>query len=350
MNMEETTQNEIEASSAEESVQEAGTEGTKEIVEQPASSPAPKKVNKHHLAKSKLAEAETRIKSTDEEIEACLAKIDEDMQRFKGVESRFFDQTLKPAQTMLKNLGATDRVLESTPAPKVDLNDPDIEAVEIKPISSGAFKGLMLGLTSGIVALGGWCYMATQALGLPLIPQKLPDMERWTRVLEWTSQKIGQGANVAVGLTALVLAVLVIVWFVYWLTKTLTAGSNLKKAVRIEEDTEFYCTKKGECKAQMENVREHIAHAQKTVEKYDVLLAEQNARLRRALYIEEAEKYDQLHAKTQQDVKTIKHLTTQIERFLETPMAEHGILSQEGIATLEEVNKVANDYVMELYG
>ena len=63
-----------------------------------------------------------------------------------------------------------------------------------------------------------------------------------------------------------------------------------------------------------------------------------------------AEKYDQLHAKTQQDVKTIKRLTTQIERFLETPMAEHGILSQEGIATLEEVNKVANDYVMELYG
>jgi predicted transposase YbfD/YdcC len=192
--------------------------------------------------------------------------------------------------------------------------------------------------------------MATQALGLPLLPEKLPDVPRWTSMLEWTSQTIGQGTNAAVGATVLALLLLLIVYVIYWLTKTFTASSNLKKAEKIEADTEFYCTKKGECKAQMEKVREHIAHAQKTVEKYDILLSEQNARLRRALYIEEVDAYDQLHAKTQQDVKAIKRLATQIERFMETPMAEHGILSQEGITTLKEVSKVANDYVLELYG
>ncbi len=42
-------------------------------------------------------------------------------------------------------------------------------------------------------------------------------------------------------------------------------------------------------------------------------------------------------------------LTTEVERFLETPMAEHGILSKEGIEILERTNKAANDHVMELY-
>jgi predicted transposase YbfD/YdcC len=307
------------------------------------------KVNKHDLAKTMLEASQTRIKSTDDEIEACLARIDEDINGFKQVESRFFNTTLQPSQKLLKELGAAERVLDSTPTPTVDLHDPDIQTVEIKPISSGRMNGFMLGLLGGVAALGGWCYTATQSLGLPLLPEKLPDVERWTQVLEWTSQKLGQGSNAVVGATAIVLALIAIIWVIYWLTKTITAGSNLKKAVRIEEDTEFYCSKKGECKGQMEKVREHIAHAKKTIEKYDVLLAEQNARLNRALYIEEVEKYDQLNAKTKEDVKTIKKLAAEVERFMETPMAEHGILSKEGIEILEEVNKAANDHVMALY-
>jgi hypothetical protein len=34
---------------------------------------------------------------------------------------------------------------------------------------------------------------------------------------------------------------------------------------------------------------------------------------------------------------------------METPMAEHGILSQEGIAIFDEAKEAADSYVMALY-
>jgi len=336
---------------AAETVEEVVENGAENGAEKkPAPAPAPKKLKKHDRAKAKVAEAQQKILSTDEEIEACMKKIDEDLEDFKAVEARFVETTLQPAQKVLTELGAADRVLESVPAPKVDLEDPEVENVEIKKLSSGRLSGLTWGLIGGVVALAGWCYTATQALGLPLLPEKLPDMERLNAALAWTAKQLGQGENVAVGAVIVGGGVLVTVGAIYGIITALRGSKNLKVAEKIEADTEFYCTKKGECKSQMEKVREHIAHAKKTIEKYEVLLGELNARLKRALFIEEADNYDQLHAKTKEDVRKLKKLSHEVERFLETPMAEHGILSKEGVETLEAVNKAANDYVMELYG
>ena len=310
---------------------------------------AAKKIRKHEVAKAKIAQAEETIQSVDAEIEACMKRVDEDLAHFKQAEEALLTQGLRPARKMLKELGVTEKLIESAPAPKVDLNDPELKPVEIQKISSGKGTGLMWGLLGGVAALAGWCYTATQALGLPLVPTKVPDMERINAVLGWTAKQFGQGENVAVGGTIVGISLLVIMGLIYWIVTALRGSSNLKVAEKIETETEFYCTKKGECKEQMKKVREHIANAQKTVEKYEVLLAEQNGALKRAIFIEEAETYDQLHAKTRQTVQTLQHLADEIEAFLETPMAEHGILSKEGIEILERVNKTANDHVMKLY-
>ena len=339
----------VNAEVSAEDVQETKEHERVEEPTQPSATGTSPRMSKLEHARAKVARAEERIGHTDEEIEACLNKIEEDLNGFKQAESHLFDHALHTSQTLLKKIGVGEHVLESVPAPKVDLEDPTLSPVEIRKLSSGTGKGLLWGLLGGIVALGGWCYTATQALGLPLIPGKFPDVERMTQALEWTSGLLGQGKNAALGGTVVVVAILLIMGVIYWLTKTLTAASNLKTATQIEEDTEFYCTKKGECKAQMEKVREHIAHARKMVEKYEALLAEQNAALQRALLIEEPEGYEQLHAKTRQTVQTIQKLTSEIERFLKTPMAESGILSKEGIAILERANKAANDHVLKLY-
>ncbi len=337
-----------------ENVAADGVEAAEEKVVSEATSQKEKaiatKQKKHAIATAKVATAQSRIQNTDEEIEACMARVEEDLSAFKAVQARFFERVLRPSQELLAAVGAKDRIFESVPAPKVDLEDPSLAPVEIVKLSSGTGRGFLYGLLGAVAVVGGWCYAATQALGLPLIPEKFPDVERVTQSLGWVAQLAGQGHNVAVGGTIVGVSAVVVGWGIYALTKALRGSANLKKAEKIEEETEFYCTKKGECKAQMEKVREHIAHAQKTIEKYDVLLAEQNAALQRALFIEEVEKYDQLHTLSQQTVKTIKKLTTEVERFLETPMAEHGILSKEGIEILERTNKAANDHVMELYG
>ena len=326
---------------------EIKTEAVETVTDAPAA-PAPQ-ASKHEVAKAKIAQAQEVLSGVDAEMEACMQRVEEDLSQFKSAEEGLVTQGLRPARQMLQALGVTETLTQSAPAPKVGLEDPELKTVELKKISSGKGSGLMWGLLGGIAALGGWCYTATQALGLELLPTKLPDMERLNATLGWTANQMGQGENVAVGGAIVGVGALALVWLIYWLVTTLRASSNLRVAEKIEADTEFYCTKKGECKEQMKKIREHIGHAQKTVEKYEVLLAELNAGLKRALFIEEAEGYDQLHTKTQHTVKTLQHLADEIDTFLKTPMAEHGILSQEGIEVLERVNKTANDHVMGLY-
>ncbi len=306
--------------------------------------------DKTRQAKTRIAQAESTLKGVDAEIEACFQKVEADLAAFKRAEEILAAEGLRPARRLLNDLGVTDKQIQAVPVPRVDLEDPEVTPVEIRKISSGRLAGLGWGVLGGSVAIGGWCYAATRALGLPLLPDKLPDTERINALLGWTAQQLGQGTNVAVGGAIVVIGVLAVIGLIYWVVTALSASSNLKTAEKIEADTEFYCTKKSECKAQMKRVREHIAHAQKTVEKYTVLLAEQNASLKRALFVEEAEGFDQLHALTRQTVAKLQKLSDEIETFLRTPMAEHGILSKEGVAILERANKAANDHVMALYG
>lgn len=308
-----------------------------------------KKEKKHAIAKARIAQAEETISNVDSQIEECMQRVEADLAQFKLAEEVLVEQGLSPARQMLKTLGVTEKLIQNAPVPKLDLEDPKLQPVEIKRITSGKGGGFMWGLIGGVAALAGWCYAAKQALGLPMMPTKIPDMERIYSVLGWTAKQIGQGENVSVGATVVGISFLLIVWVIYRILTALRGSKNLKVAEKIEADTEFYCTQKEECKEQMKKVREHIAHAQKTVEKYEVLLAEQNASLKRALFIEEVDGYDQLHAKSKATAQALQHLADEIEAFLETPMAEHGILSKEGIEVLERVNKSTEEHIKKLY-
>jgi hypothetical protein len=307
------------------------------------------KKGKHHKAVAKVDQAKQAIEAVDAEIEACMQKVQEDLDHYKDLEHRFVEERLKPGRQMLRELGADEVEIVAAPEPIVDLEDPEVKPVEIGKLSSGRLAGLTYGLLGGIVGLGAWCYTATQALKLPLLPTTFPDMERIHSLLGWTAQQFGQGDNVGVGGSIVGVGFVLIVAILYWITTSIKGTSNLKKAEKIEADTEFYCTKKSECKTQMKKVRDHIAQAQRLIEEYDVLLSEQNARIARARFFEEGETYHHLHARTQEDVRTLKHLATTIERFMETPMSQNGILSHEGIEALEQAKKLAKERVEALY-
>jgi len=308
------------------------------------------KKDKFTLAKSKLEEARKSIAQTDEEIETCLQKIDEDLAAFTQAHERLKHETIEPTRTLMAELGVDDRVMDTlnTP-PVVEADDPSIAPVEVPAISKGIVKSLLIASGGVLVALGGWCYAATQALGLPLLPKKIPDLDRLNRAFAWTAQQFGQGENVAVGSALVLGGTLVIGGLLFGLSRLLRDSKNVRVAQKVEEESAFYCSKKGECKQQMEKIREHIAHAQKTVEMYTVLLDELKARLARARFIEEADTFGALHAKTQKDIETTNRLIAEVTEFLKTPMAQSGVLNKEGIDALEKATGEANKYVMGLY-
>jgi len=305
--------------------------------------------SKLQIAREKIEKAKALTRETREQIEVCMQHIEEDTQALEQIKQEIHTHALKDAEALFETIGVENEKLETVAKSQIGLIDPDDGEVEIKELSSGRFKGFFWALIAMIAAFATWCYIAVSALGLPLIPEKFPDIQRLTQALEWTSQKLGQGANASVGAAVVIAVVLILGWLVYMLLVSMKHAHNLRLADETEEAVSLYCTDKDDCKAKMKIVREHIQNSSKTLVKYKVLLEEQNAKLQRALFIEEAEGYDNLHAKTKEEIATTQTLITALKSLLKTPISEAGILTTEAIETLKRTNKTANDHIMKLY-
>jgi glutaredoxin 2 len=130
---------------------------------------------------------------------------------------------------------------------------------------------------------------------------------------------------------------------------SMRTAKNQRIAAEIEEQAGFYCRKKEECKTMMEQVREHLGALHQTVHKYEVLLAEKNAGLRRALFIEEAKSFDELHDKSREMARDIETMLKELDRLLATPMAKSGMLTEESVEALRHAKRVINDQILRLY-
>jgi len=308
------------------------------------------KRSKLDIAKEKIEKAKTLTAETREQIEVCMKNIDRDIEKLTAQKEALFSSALQPGEALLKEIGAAkEDLLATLPESTVELIDLDEDKVEIKEISSGRFKGFIFALLAGIATFMGWAFASSKALGFSIPPEKIPDLPRLNKMLEWTSAQLGQGSNATIGAAVVIIAILLIMWIIYSMIVSVRASSNLRVAKQTEEAVALYCTNKEECKQKMELVREHIQNSSNTLAKYKVLLEEQNAKMRRALFLEEAEGFEGLHANTKADIATTQHLITEVKKLLEVPISEAGILTTDAIETLKKANKAVNDHIMKLY-
>lgn len=307
------------------------------------------KKSKLAIAKEKIDKAKVLTAETKNQIEECMRNIDADIEVLDAKKQALFETALRPSEALLDSIAAGDTPLDELPSSQVELLDLSEDEVEIKDPSSGRFKGFFWALIAGAGVAGGWCYAVSTSLGLPIPPEKIPDFDRLNKMLEWTSGQLGQGANANIGAAVVIVAVLLVMWIIYAMIVSVRAGSNLRAADKTEEAVQLYCTSKEECKEKMKLVREHVQNSTSLVEKYQVILEEQNAKLKRALYFEDAEEVDGLHANTKEEIATTQHLIADVKKLIATPVSEAGILTADAIEALRKANKAVNDHVMKIY-
>jgi len=325
------------------------TEITEEQIQEEPTQQKPAKRGKLALAKEKIEQAKALTAVTKEQIEECMKNIDTDIEALNGEKKILFETALQPTEKLLEGLGIEESSLVEVPESRVELIDLDEDSVEIRDLSSGRFKGFFWALIAGAATAAGWCYAATSSLGLAPLPEKFPDIERLTKALEWTSGQLGQGNNASIGAAAVITAVLLVMWIVYAIIVSSRSRHNLAVAEQTEEAVGAYCTTKEECKEKMKLVRDHIQNSTHTVKKYTVLLEEQNAKIRRAIFLEEVDSLEGLHANSKADIATTQHLIVEVKKLLEAPISEVGVLTSDAIDTLKRANKSINDHIMKLY-
>lgn len=323
-----------------------------EVIEEKAENPkeaSSAKRNKLAIAKEKIEQAKVVTADTKGQIEECMKNIDADIAVMDTQKQTLFDTALNPGEKLLESLGVEGSLLGALPSSQVELLDLDDEEVDIKELSSGRLKGFFWALIIGLAALAGWCYTAAKALGMTIPPEKIPDLARANKALEWTSEQIGQGANANIGAAVVIVALLLLMWIVYAVVTFSRASKNLRVASETEEAVSLYCASKEECKEKMKLVREHIQNSTSVLSKYTVLLEEQNAKTKRAILVEDVDAFENLHANSKADISNTQHLIAAVKKLLESPVSEEGVLTSEAVESLKQANKSLSDHIVRLY-
>jgi len=300
------------------------------------------------VVQNRVAAAREKVLSAEEQIEECVRNIQNDLAEFENYERESLLPVVEESQRILESIGMEEAAIEPALS-ELELEDAEEPKLRIEDLSSGKGGAFFWGLIAAVATAGGWYAYAVQKAGLPLIPQKLPDLASLSALAGKISLLIQPQEHAPVGAAIVVGSALVVWWLVYMILVSVRSAKNQRLAEEIEEQAGFYCKKKEECKAMMERVREHLGTLRQTVRKYEVLLDEKNAGLRRALYIEEAENYDGLHENSKALAREVETMLKELDRLLATPMAKSGVLTEESVEALRHAKRVINDQILRLY-
>jgi len=296
----------------------------------------------------RVVAAREMVQNTEAEIESCMLGVQQEVEEFERYEQEILEPLIRESKELMERLG--DQGIEIEPAvTEVELEDPEEEKLEIQDLSSGKGGAWFWGLLAGVATVGGWYAYAVQKAGESLIPATVPDLSYFSKLAGKVSLLLGPAENPSVGAAVVIGSALVVWWLVYIILVAMRNAKNQRIAQEVEEQAHFYCQKKEECKSKMEEVREHLHSLKNTLQKYEVLLREKNAGLHRAIFIEEAESFDKLHAKSQEMARELQAMLDELKKLLATPMAQSGVLTQESVEALRHAKRVINDLILRLY-
>jgi len=306
--------------------------------------------NRQKLAQSKVEEAREKVKSAEEEIEICLQNIRNDLEKFGKYEKDILIPVVEEGRSLLKSIGMDEIPAIELPALESEFENHENDTIQIDDLPSGKGSSFFFALLGGIAVLASWFIFAALRSGMPVIPDKIPDLSFLSLLAENISDVLGIGKNPAMGAAVATGTALLFMWIIYAVRVSMRSARNLKQAEKIEEEAGFYCRRKEECRAKMEEVRKHLKSLDQTIRRYEVVLAEKNASLRRAIHIEEnSGDFNSLHEKTKETARETYRMIRSLERLLETPMARAGMLTSQSVEALREAKRMINDMILRLY-
>jgi len=300
-----------------------------------------------------IDEAREMVTKSDNDVRDCMDILNDDLEAYESRKAKLINGNVDITESLLNEI-------EFEPEPINDIgkdslqfaNKEPIKPMRIKTLSSAKFSSFLLAIIFGLASVVGWVYIATEKLGVTLDISKMPSDEIKNQILSWIGGGMTGGEGTPLyGLVILVVTALIVMWIVYAVRVSMRFAKNRKIAHQVNEDAKFYCTKKEECQREMEKISEHIHKVIKILDNYDVLFEEQNAKIKRIIYIEGRLPFHEYHQLSKDYMNETGRLIDSLNRLISTQMAdeEDGSLSIEAIETLEDVTKIQEKYIEKLY-
>ena len=308
------------------------------------------KLKKHDAAVLLVKKAKNMVEDTEKQLDSCKLLLEEDLKSYNEAKEALKQQALDESEVLLKDLGYGNE--EETPEDEVVFEPKEeVPPFEVKDVSSGKFSAFLLALIAAALTFVGLVYLATEKAGITLDVTKIPDQETAKQVLGWYTTLFGGKPDLFLGGAFVVLITFFVFGVVYGIRVATRAKHNLAFAKTQLEEARAYAKHKHNCKEEMDKVDAHMNDAIKTLKTYEVVLGEQNGKLKRILHIEGVkEDIDEYHDNSLREMRDTKMLVGAIKNFIGTSMSEEGRLSGKSTMFLHSAKSKLQKFLDRYYG
>jgi len=284
-------------------------------------------MKKHDAAVLLVTKTRHIINDAEKQMDACQMLLNDDLKAYEEAKEALQSQALNESLVLLEELGYENDGEE-------EVSDVVFESKEDRPpfyvqdVSSGKFGSFVLALIAGAGTLAGFAYFAASKAGITLDLSKAPSPDMLKELAAWYGTLIGGKPDLMIGGGLIAVVTLLIMWIIYGTKVSGKAKRNLAFAKQQLEEAEEYAAYKSNCKEEMDKVDAHINEAIKVLKTYEVVLTEQNGKLKRIIHIEGVKELpSEYHEKSLKEMDDTHTLISAIKNFITTPMSEEGKLS-----------------------
>ena len=307
-----------------------------------------KKLSSHNDIVKRVEATKELAESKYKEYTQAEEKLDEITKDFIEQENKIVDTTVKTSLELLSKLGV-DSLGDERKAISEIKKDNKEQLIKIKKPSKGGAKGLFVGLIGAAATVAGALVYGAQMTNLPLnsatFLQKANLDAIATKYAELINVKGAMPGYALIGASAFVVG-----FILYKLVTTLQKSKNARYANRVEKDTEEFIANLDYKISKLESLGKHLEHIKSVMQKYDIILQEQNAKIRRMLFIEQPEEgVDSLQKASKLEVEKTVLILDELLKLMNTEVNDGVEIREESKERLHSANSVINEVIKKLY-
>ena len=330
-----------------EAKEEINQETNEQIEQKETKESLPVKKTKDEL-KEKLDTTKAKVEETYAKYEALDKELEETIASLIEQENEIIKNSVSTSLELLKELKVDSLDDEEAAIKEIELDNKE-EKIHIKEPSKGVFKGIVLGSIAAAITLGASFVVGAKMSNIAINAQTILDKANWDKVASYFSKLLNINTTPTAGYILIGASTVLVGLIVYKLTTWLQKLKNSKYINKLEQDVEEYSTKLQDKMEKMKELIEHTEHIKQVMQKYDIILQEQNAKIRRMLFIEQPESVDDLQRASKLEVDKTILILDELLKLMNTPVNEGVEITPESKERLKSANSVINEVIKKLY-
>ena len=299
-------------------------------------------LKKHDAAILLVKKAKFLVNDVSNQMCECKTVFDKDLEGYENAKRSLRNNGLDACEFLLSQLCYVSKKSNESENEIIFEPKNNFEILDIQDISRGKITAAFLALVLSLIAGVAMVFMAMKQLNIGYDLSMIPVGELVNPVLNWYASLVGMDDKPLTGAIMISLVMLLISWFSYTRYIGWKEKKNLSMAKEQLRIAEYYCDDKLSCQDQMKRVDKFINKAIDVLKLYQMVLGEQEEKLRKILHEERVNiSTADFYSKSLRVMQNTQELINYIKDFMAVPMSDEGNLSaKSGLFLLRAQNRI----------